>query len=114
SQHSAPQPGPGREVLAAGSEVMCQEEKLAGLGTGLSPAAGMKLPFHRLRVRGVRTSTAGAGWGLPGSPHGDTHGDTHRAAAFLDKTPGKQAAVQILTSEAWCPGVHLLTAQSSH
>lgn len=46
-----------REVLtawlAAGSEVTCQEEKLAGLGMALSPTAGMDLPFHGLWVRGA-------------------------------------------------------------
>lgn len=51
-----------------------------------------------------------AEWGLPGFPDGDIH----RAAAFLDKSPGNQAAVQILTSQARRPGVHLLTAQGSH
>lgn len=51
-----------------------------------------------------------AEWGLPGFPDGDIH----RAAAFLDKSPGNQAAVQILTSQARHPGVHLLTAQGSH
>lgn len=39
-------------------------------------------------------------------------GDMHRAAAFLDKTPGNQAAARTLTSVFLCPGAHLLTAQS--
>lgn len=39
-------------------------------------------------------------------------GDMHRAAAFLDKDPGNQAAVQILTSVSLRPGAYVLTAQS--
>lgn len=39
-------------------------------------------------------------------------GDMHRAAAFLDKNPGNQAALQILASMSLHPGAQLLTAQS--
>lgn len=73
---------------------MCQQEKLAGLGMGFSSKAGMNLPFHRFWVRGAQTSGSWAEWGLPGSPDGDIP----RAAAFLDKTHGNQAAEQTLTS----------------